>query len=138
VPVLTHYFITRSAHEYQRPVRGASADVLALFAGFSWPGNIRQLQHVVERAVILANSDTLQVADLPLELRQTRPAASMPVPVVTRAERREAADEAERACLNDALRRAKGNASEAIRLSGFSRTHFYRLLRKHQISGNPD
>jgi DNA-binding NtrC family response regulator/tetratricopeptide (TPR) repeat protein len=138
VPVLTNYFITRSAHEYQRPVRGASAEVLALFAGFSWPGNIRQLRHVVERAVIIANSDTLQVADLPLELRQTRPVASVPVPGVTRAERREAADEAERACLIEALRRANGNASEAIKLSGFSRTHFYRLLRKHRIGGSPD
>jgi DNA-binding NtrC family response regulator len=134
VPVLTHYFITRSAHEYERPVRGASAEVLALFAGFSWPGNIRQLQHVVERAVILANGDTLQIADLPLELRQMWPAATLSAPAVARAERRKAADEAERATLVEALRRANGNASEAIRLSGLSRTHFYRLLRKHGIS----
>lgn len=138
LPVLTHYFITRSAHEYQRPVRGASAEVLDLFAGFTWPGNIRQLQHVVERAVILANGDTLQVADLPLELRQTRPASTLPAPAVTQAERRKAADEAERATLIEALRRANGNSSEAIRLSGFSRTHFYRLLRKHQIDHSSD
>ncbi len=138
VPILTHYFITRSAHEYQRPVRGASKDVLALFAGFAWPGNIRQLQHVVERAVILANGGTLQVADLPLELRQTRPASTSPAPAVTPAERRQAADESERATLTEALRRTDGNVSEAIRLTGFSRTHFYRLLRKHHISHNPD
>jgi DNA-binding NtrC family response regulator/tetratricopeptide (TPR) repeat protein len=136
VPILTHYFITRSAHEYQRPVRGASAEVLALFAGFAWPGNIRQLQHVVERAVILASGDTLQIADLPLELRQMRQAATLTAPVVARAERRKAADETERAVLIEALRRAEGNASEAIRLSGFSRTHFYRLLRKHHISSS--
>ena len=138
LPVLTQYFITRSAHEYQRPVRGASTEVLDLFAGFSWPGNIRQLQHVVERAVILANGDILQVADLPLELRQTRPAPTLPAPAVTPAERRKAADEAERATLIEALRRANGNASEAIRLSGFSRTHFYRLLRKHRINHSSD
>jgi DNA-binding NtrC family response regulator len=133
VPILTHYFITRSAHEYQRPVRRASTEVLALFAGLSWPGNIRQLQHVVERAVILASGDTLQVADLPLELRQTRSVPASPAPAVTPAERRKAADEAERATLIEAMRRANGNVSEAIRLTGFSRTHFYRLLRKHRI-----
>jgi DNA-binding NtrC family response regulator/tetratricopeptide (TPR) repeat protein len=138
VPVLTHYFITRSAHEYERPVRSASSEVLALFAGFSWPGNIRQLQHVIERAVIVASGDTLQVADLPLELRQTLPPTSPPTPAVTRDERRKAADEAERATLIEALRRANGNTSEAIRLSGFSRTHFYRLLRKHQIDSSSD
>jgi DNA-binding NtrC family response regulator/tetratricopeptide (TPR) repeat protein len=138
VPILTHYFITRAAHEYQRPVRAAGDEVLALFAAYSWPGNIRQLQHVVERAVILANGDTLQIVDLPLELRQTRPAANSPAAAVTREERHKAADEAERATLIETLRRANGNVSEAIRLSGFSRTHFYRLLRKHRISDNPE
>jgi DNA-binding NtrC family response regulator/tetratricopeptide (TPR) repeat protein len=138
IPVLTQYFIARAAQEYDRPVSGASDDVLALFAGFAWPGNIRQLQHVVERAVILANGDTLQVADLPLELRQSCPAPDLPASEVVRAVRRKAAAEAERTTLIEALRRANGNASEAIRLSGFSRTHFYRLLRKHQISHSSD
>jgi DNA-binding NtrC family response regulator len=138
VPTLTQYFITRSAHEYQRPVRRASAEVLSLFAGFSWPGNIRQLQHVVERAVILANGDTLQIADLPLELRQARPTPIPAAPAVTRTECRKAADEAERAMLVEALRRAGGSASEAIRLTGFSRTHFYRLLHKHHIDGSSE
>jgi DNA-binding NtrC family response regulator/tetratricopeptide (TPR) repeat protein len=134
VPVLTQYFITRSAHEYNRPVRKASNEVLALFAGFSWPGNIRQLQHVVERAVILANGDTLQVADLPLELRQTRPAALSPAPVLTRAEQHQAAEETERAMLLNALGRANGDVPEAAKLTGYSRAQFYRLLRKHHIN----
>jgi len=134
VPVLTQYFITRSAHEYNRPVRKASKEVLALFAGFSWPGNIRQLQHVIERAVILANGDTLQVADLPLELRQMRPAATSPAPVQTRAEQHQAAEETERAMLLDALRRANGDVPEAAKLTGYSRAQFYRLLRKHHIN----
>jgi two-component system, NtrC family, response regulator len=133
IPVLARYFIARAAQEYNRPVNGASDDVLTLFAGFSWPGNIRQLQHVVERAVILADGDTLQIADLPLELRDMWPVAAMSAPDVARAERRRATDDAERANLIEALRRANGNASEAIRLSGISRTHFYRLLRKHRI-----
>jgi DNA-binding NtrC family response regulator/tetratricopeptide (TPR) repeat protein len=133
VPVLTHYFITRSAHEYQRPVRGASNEVLALFAGFSWPGNIRQLEHVVERGVIVASGQTLQVADLPLELRQVRAAAAAPVPVQTRAEQLKAAQETERAMLLDALSRASGDVPEAARLIGYSRSQFYRLLKKHHI-----
>jgi len=119
-------------------VRAASAEVLALFAGFSWPGNIRQLKHIVERAVILAGGDTLQVADLPFELRQTHPAPTSPAPAVTPAERHQAADAAERATLIEALRRTNGNTSEAIRLTGFSRTHFYRLLRKHRIDHSSD
>jgi two-component system, NtrC family, response regulator len=133
VPILTQYFITRSAHEYDRPMRKASADVLALFAGFSWPGNIRQLQHVVERAVIMGSGDTLQVVDLPLELRKSQPVPTPAAAVLTRAEQRLAADQSVRAMLLDALGRANGNVPAAAKLSGYSRAQFYRLLRKHGI-----
>jgi DNA-binding NtrC family response regulator len=133
LPVLTAYFIARAAQEYNRPVRQASQEVLALFAGFSWPGNIRQLQHVVERAVILAAGDTLQVADLPLELRQRRPVPTSMDTALTRAEQRKAADVNERAALLSALGKTNGNVPEAARLGGYSRAQFYRLLRKHRI-----
>ena len=103
LPVLTEYFIARAAQEYNRPVRGASEEVLVLFAGFSWSGNIRQLQHVVERAVILAAGDILHVADLPLELRPRRPVPTSTAAALTRTEQRKAADENERATLLDAL-----------------------------------
>jgi DNA-binding NtrC family response regulator/tetratricopeptide (TPR) repeat protein len=138
LPVLTEYFIARAAHEYNRPVRRASEEVLALFAGFSWPGNIRQLQHVVERAVILIAGDILHVADLPLELRQCRAGLTAHTPESMRSRFREETDESERALLIEALRQARGNTSEASRLTGFSRRHFYRLLRKHHISSSSD
>jgi DNA-binding NtrC family response regulator len=134
IPVLTQYFIARSAHEYDRSVCKASNEVLALFAGFPWPGNIRQLQHVVDRAVIMASGETLQVADLPLELRQVRAAATSPAPVQTRVEQHKAVKETERAMLLDALGRANGDVPEAAKLIGYSRSQFYRLLKKHQIN----
>jgi DNA-binding NtrC family response regulator/tetratricopeptide (TPR) repeat protein len=132
VPVLTQYFITRSAQKYGRNVRQASPDVLALFADYHWPGNIRQLQHVIERAVILSAGSELQVSDLPPELRQYGSTASTPESLRSRFH--EKTDESERAMLVEALRLAKGNMSEAIRLTGFSERHFYRLLRKHHLS----
>ncbi len=136
--VLTEYFIARAAQEYNRPVRRASAEVLALFAAFSWPGNIRQLQHVVERAVLLANGDTLQIADLPLEIRQHDAGPTAQPPENLRSRVREKTGESERAMLIEALRQARGNTSEAIKLTGFSERHFYRLLRKHNLSSHSD
>ena len=137
IPILTEYFIARTAQEYKRPVRRAGEEVMALFAEYSWPGNIRQLKHAIQRAVVLADGDMIEVSDLPPELKQAQPPAasasslkSMP------AARRKAADAAERAMLVEALSRAKGNATEAMKLTGYSRTHFYRLLRKHQISAS--
>jgi len=134
VPVLTRYFITKSAQKYGRNVRQASDEVLALFAGYQWPGNIRQLQHVIERAVILSAGSELQVSDLPPELRQF--GATADTPESLRSRFREKTDESERAMLVEALREAKGSTSEAIRLTGFSRRHFFRLLRKHNLSSN--
>ncbi len=138
IPVLTQYFILRAAQEYSRPVRGASDDVLALFAEFSWPGNIRQLQHVVERAVLLANGDSLQIADLPTELRQPPAETNVPTPENLRDRFRERSNESERAMLVEALRKAKGNISRASKLAGLSRSQFYRLLRKHHVDNSPD
>jgi transcriptional regulator of acetoin/glycerol metabolism len=83
--------------------------------------------------VILAAGDTLQVADLPLELRPRRHVPTSTAAALTRPERRRAADENERATLLDAMTQTKGNVSEAAKLSGYSRAQFYRLLRKHHI-----
>jgi DNA-binding NtrC family response regulator/tetratricopeptide (TPR) repeat protein len=131
---LTNYFIARAAHEHNRSVCRASRGVVALFAGYSWPGNIRQLQHVVFRAVILATGDTIEVCDLPPELRESQATSrALPDTGISRA-RRLAADEAERAMLLAALADAGGKAAAARKLTGFSRTHFYRLLRKHHIA----
>jgi DNA-binding NtrC family response regulator/tetratricopeptide (TPR) repeat protein len=133
IPALTDYFITRTAQQHDRTVHKASDEVVALFAEYSWPGNIRQLKHAIQRAVVLAAGDTVEVSDLPLELRQTQPASAVRSLASISGARRKAADEAERAMLVEALSRAKGNATQAMKLTGYSRTHFYRLLRKHHI-----
>ena len=138
IPVLTQYFIARAAQEYDRPVHGASDDVLSLFARFAWPGNIRQLKHVVERAVILSDADMIQIADLPPDFRQCEDELTARPQENLRNRFREKTDESERAMLVEALRQAKGNTSEAIRLTGFSRRHFFRLVRKHNLSSNSD
>jgi len=138
IPVLTRYFIARAAQEYDRRTHGASDDVLSLFARFDWPGNIRQLQHVVARAVLLADGDMLQVTDLPLDLRQCDAVPDTQSRESLRSRVRAKSDEAERALLVEALRQAKGNTLEAIKLTGFSRRHFFRLLHKHNLNRNSD
>jgi len=133
IPLLTKYFIARTAQEYRRSVRRASEEVMALFAAYDWPGNIRQLKHAVQRGVVLAAGDEVKVSDLPPEFRPAKPASTMRRVTGMRRAKRRTEDKAERAMLLKALARAKGNATEAMKLTGYSRTHFYRLLRKHNI-----
>ena len=65
VPAMAQYFITRFASEENKPVAGLTPDAMKLLESYSWPGNVRQLENTVFRAVVLCDSDTLDVADFP-------------------------------------------------------------------------
>ena len=113
---LTQHFVARTAQQYGRSVRRVSDEVMALFAAFSWPGNIRQLQHVVERAVIIADGDTIRVSDLPPEVQESKTASAAQEPAGIRRARRRGGDEAEREALLQTLQKANGSVREAAKL----------------------
>ncbi len=134
---LVRYTIARVNQEYHRQVREVSPEALQRMRAYPWPGNIRELQHMIERAVVLAASDVLQVADLPSAIVTYQTGS----PVVLREARRRALDnvraDIERAGLLDCLRRADGNVTKAAELAGYSRAQFYRLMRRFGISRPP-
>ena len=65
IPALVEHFITRFAAEEGRKVRGLEAEALALLKAYAWPGNVRQLENTVFRAIVLCEGDTLEVQDFP-------------------------------------------------------------------------
>ncbi len=65
VPALTQYFVTRFASEENKPVTGLTPEAMKLLESYSWPGNVRQLENAVFRAVVLCDTDTLDVVDFP-------------------------------------------------------------------------
>src|SRR5438874_991882 len=72
IPVLAHRFAARAAAEAGKEIQGFESDAIELLCGFDWPGNVRQLQHAVERAVILSTESILRV-DLFASLRAAEP-----------------------------------------------------------------
>lgn len=62
---LTDHFVARFSAEEAKPIRGIEADVRGLLEAFNWPGNVRQLENAVFRAVVLCDGDTLQFEDFP-------------------------------------------------------------------------
>jgi PAS domain S-box-containing protein len=62
VPLLTTFFLQRFAKKFNKPVRQVSEEVMNRLAEYSWPGNIRELQNVIERAVVLSSGNTLALA----------------------------------------------------------------------------
>jgi len=69
IPELARHFVHKHARAQRKPVHTIGPDAMALLEGYAWPGNVRELSNVIERAVILASTDTLTAVDLPAELR---------------------------------------------------------------------
>src|SRR6266851_8947954 len=66
IPLLAAHFLTEYATRYRKPVNKFHADAMRALLGYGWPGNVRELAHAVERAVLLAEADTVRTVDLNL------------------------------------------------------------------------
>ncbi len=73
IPLLIKYFIARYSEASGAPPLEASADALAILTAYSWPGNVRDLENVIERAVAMTNGAALLADDLPERLRTGNP-----------------------------------------------------------------
>jgi len=75
IPELTRHFLARTAAEEGKRMRGVSAEALALLAAYRWPGNVRQLENAIFRAVVLADGDEIGVNEFPQIASQVAPGA---------------------------------------------------------------
>ena len=126
IPVLVRHFLGR----YGAPVAitGCSDEAMAILAAFDYPGNVRQLEHFVQRAVAVAQPPTMQVADLPEET--TQPAAPPPAAEGTVVAARQ---RAERERIVATLAKHRGEVTAAAKELQISRTTMWRLMKKHGI-----
>jgi DNA-binding NtrC family response regulator len=126
IPVLIDYFLKKHTRNTSRLVRGLAPDTRRMMMDYSWPGNVRQLESAIERAILLCESDLIQVEDLPLEVRQeSRPASEgafkLPPEGI-------AFEEVERDLIMQAMEQTDYNITKAAKLLGLTfRTLQYRL-----------
>ena len=126
---LAQLFLERFARKYHRPLTGLAPDAAALLTEARWSGNIRELQNVIEKAVILSEAKTLTAKDL--DARSLSGRTEDPAPEMTGGLLRSPADE-ER-LVREAMSRADGNISAAAKLLGVSRPTLYAKLKKYNI-----
>jgi DNA-binding NtrC family response regulator len=128
IPLLARHFVQKFGREFGKHITGLTPRTLIALERHSWPGNVRELEHVIGRACMLAEGELLDVADLPQELvRQNGAAKEEGVKnagsLLTDQERR---------MVEDALRQAAGNQSEAARMLGIGRDAMrYKMKRFH-------
>ncbi len=123
--LLSRTYATQFAREFGRSVRGLSDDALAAVASHAWPGNIRELQNRVKRAVVMAEGRLVTAAELEL---------APGVEDMTAYDLRAARARAERDVVQRALARSNGTLVTAARLLGVSRPTLYSLLDSHGLN----
>lgn len=126
IPVLIDFFLKKHTRNTSRLIRGLTPEARAVMLDYAWPGNVRQLESAIERAILLAESDLISVEDLPLEVRQeARPqmegAFKLPSEGIS-------FEEFERNLIMQAMERTDYNITKAAKLLGLTfRTLQYRL-----------
>ena len=140
VAELAMFFVRQSSERCKKNVTQIEDDVIVHLKAFTWPGNIRQLENVIERAVVITESDTLTLHDMPADLFQTterfaevsmspsrRDAYAEVIPVSSLRNER---DRFEREHLEEALAAAAGNKAEAARILGVARSTLVSRMKK--------
>lgn len=125
IPLLAEHFLQRIAGEIGRPVAALSPSAVRRLQDHSWPGNIRELRNVLERATLLTEKSVLEPDDLGFDF-EVRPPLWEEFSGLT-------LEEAEHRLIESALRDERGNVGRAAQKLGISRSSLYQRIQKHRI-----
>jgi transcriptional regulator with PAS, ATPase and Fis domain len=130
VPYLVDHFIERFARESGKPIAGITPAAMKLLVDFHWPGNIRELENIIERALALSTGTVIDVSDIRLDLGPAAAAGAAEGAPAAFPPEGATLEQFEEDIIREALRRANGNKSQAARLLGLSRNALrYRLSK---------
>ena len=130
IPPLAEYFLDKCAAELGSAVSRIAPEAMRKLVDYEWSGNVRELENVIERALVLATGDELQPEDIRLDFAPRRSVAAVNGATEGAEFLAEGVtlDEHEKTLIREALRRANGNKSQAARLLGLTRNALrYRL-----------
>lgn len=141
IPILVEHFAAKAARKLQRPQPRFLPEALAALEAYPFPGNVRELENLVERLMILCEGNEIGLEDLPADIRDRGKEAGQLSPALLKAtsllDYRQARDAFERAYFKQLMEATRGNVSEAARMSGLSRRHLYEKFEKLGIRVAP-
>ena len=150
IPLLIDHFIKMYSERLGKPIESVDPQLMRLLHRYPYPGNIRELEGIIQRAMILSEKDHLSATDLPPEVLDSNQittsgdsaSASRVIPVPRNNEElkeakeeatTQAAAEVEKAFLEAALEESGGVITKAAKKTGMNRSLFQRLVKKHNI-----
>jgi DNA-binding NtrC family response regulator len=130
LPLMLQHFIDKFAAGAKRQVDGIEADALAALKSYDWPGNIRELEHTIERAVLLGKGSRIGLEDLPPNVVATGQSSIVMAQALTR---QLTLRDLEREYVAKVLESTNGNKTEAAKILGVDRTTLYRKLEEYKL-----
>jgi two-component system response regulator AtoC len=132
---LAHHFLQETLKFSPKRIHGFRAEVLSRFEHYSWPGNIRELENVVQRAVTLAQNEWINLADLPAHLHHENSPPKNGKRTLVEAKQM-AVQQIEREYLLEMLAKYQGNVTKIAADSGMTRRSLHRLLNRHHLKAH--
>src|SRR3954462_15885945 len=120
---LAMHFLRQHSDRYRKPLKAFDSSAMQQLLEHPWPGNIRELGHAIERAVLLAHGDTVRAADLALRSPSAATSKLEDLPL----------EDVERVLIRKALDRYGGNVSQAAKALGLSRSALYRRIAAYGL-----
>jgi transcriptional regulator with PAS, ATPase and Fis domain len=138
IPLLVQHFLEKNNRKYGREVAIAEETLVYLWE-YDWPGNVREMENLLERLVVLNDTNTLSPDDLPSYIRSFMSEKKIPHPQITGddVDLRQVMEQFESRLIDEALRRANGNKSMAAQMLGLKRTTLVAKLRKKKTLSAP-
>jgi len=129
IPPLVHAFVRRAATRVKKDVQSVSAEAMTALMNYRWPGNVRELEHAIERAVIVARGTSIRLRELPPEIQQKPHQSQTDDSLDLTAQ--------ERAMIERALERFRGNRKEAADALNISTVTLWRKMKQYGLVSSP-
>ena len=130
VPLLAYHFLRKCAARMGKPVTEIAPEALEILKAYDFPGNVRELENIVERGVAIASGDTVETAYLPDDLRE------LSIRTFRKKEGRlPSLEEQERDYIRWVLQEAGGNQTLAAQILGIDRVSLWRKLKRYELDG---
>jgi transcriptional regulator with PAS, ATPase and Fis domain len=126
IPLLTNHFLEHYNQKYNKHVAKLSDAAMARMHKHTWPGNIRELQHSLERAIILSNASVLQPEDFNFNANNVKEDGQLSLEQYN-------LEEVEKLLIRKVLKKYNGNITQAASELGLTRSSLYRRLEKHGL-----
>ncbi len=137
IPLLIHHFLEKYSSLMNQTRMRLSEEAESMLLIYEYPGNIRELENIIWRGVVLANSDLIRVQDLPKSVRESRESSAKPeIPSRLTEVKRRAGEAAERRFMIECLSATKGHISKAAKLAGVHVSNFHNLMKKRGVDAN--